>query len=109
MLTKTDLKLIRLLMKEMLDETESRMNHKFEGLRQEMRDFKKEIRNDMAEFKLEVRTQLKQIREDVIVFKDEILGEISKVRDDMTVFSGWRDMMEDHEQRITKLEKKPAN
>ena len=49
------------------------------------------------------------MREDITVFKDEIMGKLQNVQDDMTVYKGWRDMMEDHETRITKLEEKQSN
>ena len=39
------------------------------------------------------------------MFKDEILHEIIALRDDFTMISGHRDMLEDHEIRIGKLEK----
>ena len=41
----------------------------------------------------------------VVEFKDEVLHEIIKLREDMIIVSGHRDMLEDHEQRIGKLEK----
>lgn len=57
-------------------------------------------------------TKLKGIfalKDDLVKFKDEILSEIIKLRDDITVVIGYRDMIENHELRITKLEKKTAN
>lgn len=41
----------------------------------------------------------------VVEFKDEVLHEIIKLREDMIIVSGHRDMLEDHDQRIEKLEK----
>lgn len=51
------------------------------------------------------QTEMKALRNDIIGFKDEILHEISDLRDDVTVTTGYRDLIEDHEDRITKLEK----
>lgn len=43
-------------------------------------------------------------REDMIDFKDSILSEIIKLREDIAVVIGYRDMIENHDQRIEKLE-----
>ncbi len=43
-------------------------------------------------------------RNDLINFKDTILSEIIKLREDIEVIIGYRDMIEDHDQRIEKLE-----
>lgn len=43
-------------------------------------------------------------KEDLIDFKDTILGEIIKIREDMTIIIGYRDLIEDHDKRIEKLE-----
>ena len=43
-------------------------------------------------------------KEDLINFKDSILSEIIKLREDIEVVIGYRDMIEDHNQRIEKLE-----
>jgi hypothetical protein len=43
-------------------------------------------------------------RDDLINFKDSILSEIIKLREDIEVVIGYRDMIEDHNQRIEKLE-----
>jgi len=51
----------------------------------------------------EVKTELKN---DILTFKDQILFEINKLRDDVTVTTGYRDMIEDHDVRIGKLEVK---
>ena len=44
------------------------------------------------------------IRSDIAGFKSEILGEIKKLREEVTVVTGYKDQIEDHEKRITKLE-----
>jgi len=43
-------------------------------------------------------------RDDLINFKDSILSEIIKLREDIAVVIGYRDMIENHDQRIEKLE-----
>lgn len=45
-------------------------------------------------------------RDDLVNFKDDILSEIIKLREDIEVVIGYRDMIEDHDQRIGKLEAK---
>lgn len=53
--------------------------------------------------------EFKDLKNDIVAFKDEILHEIIKLRDDITVVIGYRNMIEDHEQRIIKLEKTDQN
>ncbi|MEK7096966.1 MAG: hypothetical protein AAB859_01470 [Patescibacteria group bacterium] len=55
------------------------------------------------------KDEFKDLKNDIVTFKDEILHEIIKLRDDITVVIGYRDMIEDHEQRIIKLEKTDQN
>lgn len=55
------------------------------------------------------KDEFKDLKNDIVTFKDEILHEIIKLRDDITVVIGYRDMIEDHEQRIIKLEKEDQN
>jgi len=43
--------------------------------------------------------------EDVISFKDSILGEIRSLRDEIIIVVGYRDQIEEHDTRITSLEK----
>ncbi|MEK7633626.1 MAG: hypothetical protein AAB437_02170 [Patescibacteria group bacterium] len=43
-------------------------------------------------------------KDDLIDFKDSILSEIIKLREDITIIIGYRDMVEDYDQRIEKLE-----
>ena len=55
------------------------------------------------------KDEFKDLKNDIVTSKDEILHEIIKLRDDITVIIGYRDMIEDHEQRIIKLEKTEQN
>lgn len=48
---------------------------------------------------------LVELREDILTFKDEILHEITAMRDEIGILVGYRDMIEDHENRLQKLEK----
>lgn len=57
------------------------------------------------ELRTEIATSKNNLREEIILFKDEILHEIIKIREDFAVLTGYRNMIEDHEQRITKIEK----
>ncbi len=43
-------------------------------------------------------------KEDIINFKDSILTEIIKLREDVAVVTGYRNLIEDHDKRIEKLE-----
>lgn len=66
-----------------------------------------EVKEDIAEVKVElanVKEDVSKVKEDIIQFKDDILHEIVNLRDDVTVTTGYRDMIEDHETRIIKLE-----
>ena len=48
--------------------------------------------------------ELSGLKLDVVDFKDSILTEIIKLREDVTVITGYRDLIEDHDKRIEKLE-----
>ena len=43
-------------------------------------------------------------KDDLINFKDSILSEIIRLREDMKVVIGYRDLIENHDRRIEKLE-----
>lgn len=43
------------------------------------------------------------IKEDILQFKDEVLGELQDLRDDVAVVTGYRQMLEDHDQDLEKL------
>lgn len=43
-------------------------------------------------------------KDDLIDFKDAILHEIQNLRDDVTVTTGYRDTLEDHEDRLEVIE-----
>jgi len=65
---------------------------------------------DFEKFKFEIVNLFKElkkdIKNDIYNFKDAILTEIVKLRDDMTVTKNYGDRLENHEQRINKLENK---
>lgn len=61
----------------------------------------KKINNRIEKIEIKMNT----VHESIIQFKDDILKEIIDLRDDVTVVTGYRDMIEDHKQRIGKLEK----
>jgi hypothetical protein len=89
MLTTTDLKQIKRLIKGLLNET-------FQETRREFA-----MKADLVQLKHE-------LKDDIVKFKDDILHEIVDLRDDFAVLTGYRDMIEDHDQRITKLEERPS-
>lgn len=70
-------------------------------LREEKVVTEPDLKHALEEFK----NEFKNI---VIGFKDEILKEIQNLRVDVTIVTGYKDQIEDHEDRITKLEKHPA-
>jgi len=51
----------------------------------------------------------KAIKEDVLKFKDEVLGEIQDLRDDVAVVTGYRQMLENHDQDLEKLKEAHSN
>lgn len=63
-------------------------------------------KTDIKNIKEIFRNDFNKMREEIIQFKDDILNEIIKLREDNTVIVGYRDMIEDHDIRITKLERK---
>lgn len=60
-------------------------------------EFKNDIKNTSQDLK-------KELKNDIVDFKNSILNEIIKLREDIEVVIGYRDMIEDHDQRIEKLE-----
>ncbi len=51
----------------------------------------------------------KELKEEIVQFKDDILHEIIALREEVTIVVGYRDMLEEHQTRITKLEKKRSS
>ena len=70
--------------------------------------------NDIAKLKEvfatkeELNDLKSELKNDIVEFKDAILHEIVAMREELAVTLGHRDMLEDHETRITKLEKKSS-
>lgn len=65
-------------------------------------------RAEFNEFREEMRESLKEMRHDMLQFKDDILWEIKGMREELMMVAGHRQIIEDHEVRIDKLEKNPA-
>lgn len=59
-------------------------------------------KDDLKGIKQEIK---EEIKEEIIIFKDEILHEIVAFREEMAVIIGYSDRIENHDQRIEKLEK----
>lgn len=60
---------------------------------------KEEVKDEMLEFK-------RDIKNDVLQFKDDILTEIVKLREDVTIITGYRTLIENHEERLDTIEVK---
>ncbi len=82
MLTKSDLTAIRTIVKEEVTEQTKNLTTKEE-----------------------LRASTKLLDEKITTFKDEILGRIEKSDEEMEVTKGYGDKLEDHEDRISVLEK----
>lgn len=80
-----------------------------EFTRLQFKTFATEITEEIRELRTEMNKELQSMRDDIITFKDEMLGEMSDLRDDVAVTTGYRDLIADHEDRITRLEKKKVN
>src|SRR3989344_4482853 len=61
-------------------------------------------KDDLKQFATKEDLKNYATRDDLVNFKDSILTEIIKLREDIQVVIGYRDMIEDHDQRIEKLE-----
>jgi hypothetical protein len=46
----------------------------------------------------------KELKNDILQFKDDILGEIVKLREEVAVVNGYRDKIENHEERLEAIE-----
>ena len=64
------------------------------------------IKDEISEGISPLKKEISTMKEDIIQFKDEILKEIVDLRDYIAVTTGYRDMIEDHDIRIAKLEKR---
>ena len=82
-------------------------------LKGDMSNLRAEMKEDMSNLRAEMKEDMSNLRaemkEDIYKFKDEILGEIQDFRDDMTVTKGYGDKIENHEERISVLERPVAN
>ncbi len=96
MLTKADIKIIKDLLKNTVTKDDLRKY----ATKDDLKVFA--TKRDLERFA--TKDDFKKLSHDVVGFKDEILGEIRGLRDKVAVVTGYRDTLEDHEQRITKLE-----
>lgn len=69
------------------------------GLKPDLNALEKRVNENIA-------TSEKRVNENIVSFKDEILKEIQDLRADVAITTGYRDMIEDHDQRIEVLERK---
>jgi len=87
--------------------TASDLNKIKEITRNEIKtELKKELKRYPTKDDLNKSLEKYATKDDLINFKDSILSEIIKLREDIEVVIGYRDMIEDHDQRIEKLETK---
>lgn len=91
MLTKADLKAIQVILK-----TEIRTEIKVE-LTTALEVLKQELKSDIDIVKQELKS-------DILTFKDQILGKLEKIEQDMTVSNGYGDQLEEHADKIERLE-----
>lgn len=89
MLTKSDLQKIKQVTKEVVLEV---------GVTKE------EAKNFVT--KDELKNVVTGLREDIVKFKDEVVGEIKDLREEVAVVTGYKDTIEEHEDRISTLEEK---
>jgi hypothetical protein len=64
----------------------------------------KEVFVTRVEFKEEIANLRAALKNDIITFKDAIVGEIQSMREEIAIVIGYRDKIEDHEDRIERLE-----
>ena len=66
-----------------------------------------DIRNNISRSYLSIKlleNKFGKLNDDIYQLKDEIIGELKHVEDEFTILTGYRDTIEDHDQRIVKLE-----
>lgn len=54
--------------------------------------------------KLDQKIKFLPTKDDFYTKMDEVMGELQEMREDLTVVSGYKDRLENHEERITRLE-----
>lgn len=65
----------------------------------------KELLNFMKDKKDEIKTEItSDLKNEILLFKDAILFEIKSLREEVVMIGGMRDMVENHEIRLAKLE-----
>ncbi len=97
---------VRLIVREEVDFIAQKLIHTLvDYIDEKNQELKVELKGEIND----VKQVIAHVKEDIIQFKDDILHEIIDLRDDITVTTGYRDMIENHEQRITDLEKKKTN
>jgi len=62
-------------------------------------------KNDLKRFATKNDLKRFATKDDLLSFKDAILKEIKDMRDEIALIVGYRDRIEDHEERIERLEK----
>ena len=76
------------------------------GLKPDFDTLEKRLNGNIAASEKRVKEEIvRSVKGDMVTFKDEILKEIQDLRADVAITTGYRDMIEDHDQRIEVLEK----
>lgn len=101
-LTKNDLKLIRGVVDEVVEEkVTSIVEEKVTSIVED------KVTSIVVEKVTDIIAENNQtLRSEIVQFKDDILGEIVKLREDVAVVTGYKDQIENHEERITRVETK---
>ncbi|OGK46813.1 hypothetical protein A3A93_06150 [Candidatus Roizmanbacteria bacterium RIFCSPLOWO2_01_FULL_38_12] len=66
-----------------------------------------DIRNNISRNYLSIKileNKFVKLNDDIYLLKDEIIGEVKHMQDEFSILTGYRDMIEDHDVRIVKLE-----
>lgn len=78
-----------------------------DGLKPDFVALEKRVNGNIAASEKRVKKEIvTSLKTDIVTFKDEILKEIQDLRADVAITTGYRDMIEDHDQRIEVLERK---
>ena len=99
MLTKKDIEIIRDIVEGSVTLAVQRSE---KNLREEMREITDNLRTDLRK---EIKESANELKQEFAEFKDEVMGKFKHVQDDIAILAGHQDVWEDHETRITTIEK----
>lgn len=110
MLTKRDRQLLMADFKEVFATKDDLMGFATKHeLTSAISDLKSELKGDIQDLRIELKGDIQglrtELKDEILTFKDAILGEIINLREDFAVLTGYRDMIENHEVRLVRIEK----